>query len=586
MLAFADNIARRDSDWAQLLFWVCLAFLFIPAALRLLMPGVPRLERIGLVALLGISLYLVKVLHSPVAFDFHDEFLHWRTATNIMQTGHLYSINSLLPISPLYPGLEIATTAFSSLSGWSLYESALILLGIARLVFVLAMFLFFEKVSRSARVAGIAVLVYMANSNFVFFDAQFSYETLALPLAAVALTAIVHRELDDDHSRVRLLLIILPLIAAIAATHHLTGYAIGILLVFWAVTAFLLDQHHNNWQRLGVLALLTVAITWGWTIYVGNATFGYLTPVIRGGLAESAGIILGESSGRELFKGSAGLLAPLWERITGVLSVILLVAVLPLGAWYLWKRYWQNGLALGLAATVLAYPILQIFRITTNGWEIANRSSEFLYWGIAFAAAVGIVGFWPSVRRYHRGWALIFAAWAAIVFAGGVISGWPFWARLPGTYLVSADGRSIEPEGIAAAQWTGAYLGHGNRIAADRDNGLLMGTYGGQELITHLNDNIYISQVYTAPTLGPSQVGLIKAAKARYMLVDERLSTGLPAFGIYFEGGEPGSVERTTPIEQAALAKFGVQPNLSRRFDSGNIKIYDVNGLSASYETP
>src|SRR5260370_7895193 len=68
----------------------------------------------------------------------------------------------------------------------------MIVLGVAGLVLVLALYLFYEYLSNSARVAGIATLLYAANPNF-FGNTGFAYESLATPLAAFVLFAIVRR---------------------------------------------------------------------------------------------------------------------------------------------------------------------------------------------------------------------------------------------------------------------------------------------------------------------------------------------------------------------------------------------------------
>ena len=111
IVAAAGVLSRRGDELAPVLLWIGLLTIFVPTAARLLSFSAERQERIALIVLLGISLYLVKVLHSPLDFTFHDEFLHWRTAANIMRDGVLLTPNSILPVSPSYPGLEIITSA-------------------------------------------------------------------------------------------------------------------------------------------------------------------------------------------------------------------------------------------------------------------------------------------------------------------------------------------------------------------------------------------------------------------------------------------------------------------------------------------
>jgi hypothetical protein len=161
-----------------------------------------------------------------------------------------------------------------------------------------------------------------------------------------------------------------------------------------------------------------------------------------------------------------------------------------------------------------------------------------------------------------------------------LIAGWPSWARLPGPYLVGADTRSIEPQGIGAAEWAYNYLGSDNRISADRINGLLMGAYGNQRIVTGVSDQLFLAPVFFSSQLTADDQALLERGQIRYLVVDHRLSTAPPMFGVYLESGEPGTHEHNEPIPLAALTKFDMLSNVSRLYDSGDIVIYDVRALS------
>ncbi|MFN8568878.1 MAG: hypothetical protein U0Z44_15485 [Kouleothrix sp.] len=110
--------------------------------------------------LAGLGLYLIKLLRSPLAFTFPDELQHWRTINNILEQGRLFAWNPILPISPLYPGLENATSAIISLSGLPIFPAGALLIGVVRLVLMLSLYLLFEVLGRSprtGRVRGAAV---------------------------------------------------------------------------------------------------------------------------------------------------------------------------------------------------------------------------------------------------------------------------------------------------------------------------------------------------------------------------------------------------------------------------------------------
>ena len=120
----------------------------------MLSPIASRVERALILCSVGLFVYLVPEILSPLHFIFVDEYLHWRTASDIIRTEHLFTVNSQLPVSPLYPGLEIVTNAFSSLSGGDTLVSGLIVVGIARILVVLSLFILFEQITKSARTAG------------------------------------------------------------------------------------------------------------------------------------------------------------------------------------------------------------------------------------------------------------------------------------------------------------------------------------------------------------------------------------------------------------------------------------------------
>jgi hypothetical protein len=49
---------------------------------------------------------------------------------------------------------------------------------------------------------------------------------------------------------------------------------------------------------------------------------------------------------------------------------------------------------------------------------------------------------------------------------------------------------------------------------------------------------------------------------------------------VYIERGEPDAYRHRTAFDPAALAKFDGIENMDRIFDSGDIAIYDVRGLT------
>lgn len=611
LVALADIGGWNEADWAQLLFWVGLLVLYVPNSVRLFSARPSRSERIGIIVVLGIGLYLVKLMHSPLHFTHYDELLHWRTAKDIAQTGHLFRENLLLSTSPVFPGLEIVTSALSSLSGLSIFGAGVMVIGVARLVLMLSLYVFYEEVSRSARIGGIASLLFMSNPNFLFFDAMFAYGSLALAFAALVTTG-VSRRATLSGNRGGLNLAIVLGIGAVVITHHFTSYLLVVFLILWAmipVLSFmarrlilwyagersstkgfityckerlmLLRQHPIGSDKQtrgplpGGMALLLLSASLVWLVYVANKTLNYLGLPFISSIREFISVLAEGEAIRQLFSGSGGTVAPIWERMVGYASVVFILLVLPMGLYHIWQQYRSNAAALTLALVALIYPISLAFRFTQAGWQLSNRLSEFLFVGVAFVLAVGIADFRIFNRPACR-WCVVLTTWATIIFAGGVIVSWGSWARLPGPYLAAADARSIEPQGILAAEWARSHLEPNGSIAADRINRLLMGSFGGQRPVVGFFDTMSEVQLYLSSELGSSEKAIIQRVGIRYILIDQRLSRLLPKLGFYFDAEEPDAYQRMTPLDPATLAKFNEVENVSRVFDSGDIQIYDV----------
>lgn len=573
LIAIADTAARTSAAWASSLFWVGLLTLFVPIALRLLGTAATRRERIGLVVILGLSLYLVKVLHSPLTFTLPDELMHWRTASEIVRTGRLFGVNSILRVSPLYPGLENVTAALVSLTGLSIFEAGLLVVGAARLLLCSVLFLLYERVSHSPRIAGIAALLYMANPNFIFFGGMFAYESLALPIASLVVLTLAWRVDASSTRRVWLSMIVVLGLAAVVVSHHITTYALLALLGAWhAFDLYLRRRTKAIAPSRAVLLAIVMALTW--MMYVASTTLGYVMPNLISGINELVRLIAGDDIGRPLFQSYGALAAPIGERIIGFASVGSVLVGLLFGMYHLWRNYRYNSFALAMALGGVAYPATLALRLTRRGAVISSRTSEFVFIAVAFIMAIAVVKAWGMHRSL--GWRTMLALYLTVIFAGGTIVGWPAWARMPGSYLVGADLRSIDGQSTAAATWARAFLGPNNRMGADRSNRLVLGSFGEQYIVTLYNDRVNIPQVVFAPQFSVVERKILEDGNVRYLVIDRRISQGVPLIGVYFEQGEPDTFLHTTPVSRTALTKFDVAPGMSKFFDSGDIVMYDT----------
>jgi len=609
LVAYAFHDSRIGGVGWEAFFFSGLLLMYVPPLLRLISPAPSRFERVALVCMVGLACYLIKIMASPLYFSMFDEFLHWRTVNDIMTGGHLFSANALLPVSPSYPGLEIVTSALASLSGLDTFTSGLIVIGFARLLMLLSLFALYEQIMKSSRMAGIAVMIYMANPHFLLFDAQYAYESLALPLALfvmfvlsphqkisvfldrikpaapfMALTKERHKWLNSD---LRWLTCIAWMaLAALTFTHHVTDFFFVALLLLWAITYTCMRLVPLRRSNLAKTALFAVGMAVVSTVRGGNPVIGYLSSFIEVSLHELAGVITGTGGARQLFVTYTGQPTPLWERLVTLSSVGMIVFCLPFGLLCLWQRYRSNALACTFFIVALFYPLSQLFRFTTTGAELTDRAAPFLFLPIAAVMSMCIVQFWPARWLNWRQQVMLTGA-VALLFLGGVILGTgPSSALLPGPYEVIADIRSIEPEGIQAALWARVYLGPDNRVATDRINSILMGVYGDQRIVSSIADRIDVSPVFFSSQLGPHEVSLLRSARVDYLVVDVRLARSLPLLGFYYEQNEEGAYRHTVPISMQALTKFSAVPQVNRTFDSGDIVIYNTGGLINAPEAP
>ena len=626
VIAVADTMGRFSLPGAPIVWWAGLVAIVLPSVIRLLGRDASRGERVAILTLLGLALYGVKVLLAPTAFTAFDEFHHWATLDDIVVTGRLFTPNNILLASPYYPGLEIVSDLLVR-SGFSVWEAGVVVVGAARLLMVLGLFLLYERATDDARVASVATLIYAANPSFLFFDSQYAYESLALPLAVFVFWCVQRREALVGRSSnasgemskpgeavprgrvvgseaVALTVCLLLGTGAVIVTHHITSMAFAAFLVVWAIVGSLMRRHGERLAG-GLVgpALLAVTATAAWMLFVASVTVGYLAPAFGGALQQVISLIVGEEGSRELFRTATGGAAPIWEQMLGYASVAIVVAALPLGLIVLWRRYRRQALAVTLGLAAMLYPVTLVARLTTQGAELAARSAEFVFLGAGFVVAIsglavldaltgsplplrGRLARLPGVATLRSGrWRGVgrpLAVLAVVVlFAGGAVLATPAWARLPGPYLVSADPRSIGPEGIAAASWTLEALGPGHRFLSDRTDRTLLATYGRQHPISAVGDQIDVKQPYFDTHLSNGDVRVLRRADTGYVIADLRLSTSLPFVGVYVERGELNTTGTwLTPMPAAALTKWDATSGADRIYDSGDIRIFDIRLLT------
>jgi hypothetical protein len=567
----AARLGYASPAWADRAYWLGQALIVIPVAMRLLSRrALTAAQTAALVVVLATAEYVVKLCYSPLGFTFVDELAHWRSTVNLMHTGKLFTVNYMLPISPRYPGLEEATSALASVTGLPVFVSGLIIAGVAHVLFVCVLYTLFRHISRSSRIAGVAVLIYASNPDLPSFDSMFVYQTLAVAFLGLTLLA-AGRATARQPARDRAGCLILGLVAMAATviTHHATSFMLVASLALVAVASVLV----RSWRSAAWLAsftLVSAAAVTGWVLLVAPQTISYFRPTVTGILAGIRALLNGGA-----LAVPASATAPPGNQALAAAGVLAMSALLPAGWWQVWRWYrrqpWVVAMAIGSASW---YAIIVVRLVTADGSELAGRAATFVF---IPASLIGALAVNRLIGAGFRSWRAPVVAATTLVLAltlmfDGLVNGWPpYWERLPGGHQVAGFERSVGPEEIAASQWTLRWLGPGNRFAADIGNYAVLGSYGDQDPVRNVA-YLYTSPAYTAAVARQAQLLAV-----RYLLADWRLTRSLPMDGKYFVV-DPRAGHYTQPLPAADLAKFGRVPGVARIYDDGNLVIYDLSG--------
>ena len=578
VIALADDASRTGAHGKQELLWLGVALIVLPVAVRLGMATPSRRERIGLVLVFGLGLYLAKVSYSPTRLAFSDEFVHLRSVKDDLSSGHLFTFNPLLPEAARYPGLGGLTAGLVRLTGLQIATAGMIAIGSARIVVMLAIFLVVERLALSARVAGLAAFFYAANPNFFYWSAQFSYESLALPLVAFTIFLVLQRSRSTGTARMSALAG--AAVVAVVITHHLSSYFLAAVLLSWsAVVAWRRARLGRRGEYMPIgLALLALVAIGVWLTAVAPITSQYL-----GSIASSTGdglynVLTGAGATRKLFTSGAEV-APLWERLLSVAAVALTLIGVALAAVVLWRRRRVTPLMLVPLLLALAYPLLLPLRFVASAAETANRSTEFLFLGLGPVLATAAIALRSRSSGRVRVWAGVSVACSVIIVLGGIAVSWQYSERLPQDEGAHGVPYQLSAPAISADAWAADALGPGHRFASDFLDRLGLATYGAQRTLWAPTDKVSAWQILQPPTVDRDVRNAIREGDVEYALVERKLSEGVPAVGYYYDKGEPGAGDLTSPIEASTLGKFDGVPRVSRIYDNGREQIYSLRAL-------
>ncbi|HWC49243.1 MAG TPA: hypothetical protein VG448_10220 [Solirubrobacterales bacterium] len=569
--SLANALTRAGEAPTPWLYWLGILLIATPILYRLTSEEASAGERLALVCLLGLSLYGVKLVRDAPIFTFADEFLHGYNSNQVSRYHHLFHGNPILETSRYYPGLEGATSALRTMTGMSAYTAGAIVIGAARLTAMSAMFVLFWRVSGSDRIAGIGTAIFTGNFNFLFWSAQFSYQSMAFPLLLLIMLAVVEMDWAARAARGAWQALAALAITAVVITHHITSYAVAVVLVALSLLTARARRAANPWR----LAVLAVVLTTFWLVVVASSTVGYITPTVTNAIDSTLHTASGEAPTRSLFQGGTASAtieqAPTLARAVSLLAVLLLAAGLPFGLRTVWRRYRKQPIAVLFGIAAIGFFGALALRLTPAAWESGNRASEFLFIGLAFV--LGCVGLerWRPRGREWLGRVLAGAA-LTIILVGGAIAGWPWDSQLAHALKThSEEGPTISSPPLAMAEWAKKQDSEFNYGAQTATSRMLLDP-GDQKVYSDFEANLV--EVIPATKIFPFQKALLHEAHIRFVVIDRRAVAGDGIRGFFFSEGDAAT---RGWLPRSAVTKFEKVPGATRIYDSGSIVIFSID---------
>ena len=564
-------LASSNEPAAHAVVWLGLAVIVLSFVAAVNSPELDSRHAVWLCCLLGVVLFLPKLGRTPSGFTFFDELEHVRSTAEILRGARLFVRNPINPILAHYPGLHVLVAAVVRATGLSLFAAANIVLVTARVLLMASLLIMFRRLLGSPRVASLAVLLYAANPAYLYFDAQFSYESLALPLAVTAVALAMTLGSTQPLRRAPLAVAATLVIGATILTHHITAYGMAAMLLLFGALIWVFERQARPTARVLLgFGAVAAAGSAAWVVFVAPNTWNYLAPGIEGTLKTIPNFLSGHSGVRAPFAQSP-LLTPLYERVVSLLSVMVALAAFLAGSWLMRRERRSRGQIVGsivLGALYFASLPLQLLEEST-ATPIAPRLWEVSFIGLAPLAAIAATRLFD--RRRLLAWSAAMGGIFVMLMGGAVIrSGENI--RFPGAYIPSGGPRAVTPDTITAARWLLQQYGPHRVVMADVTLSSVFGAYALSTPASYQNYGYRPWRVFFAPTLtGAGQYELNRSA-TEFVVVDQRITTVRPFGGYYFSPSEPSN--DFTVVPEQDIAKFNTSPFFQRVYDNGHIIIY------------
>jgi len=549
--------------WAQSappnydLFWVGMASMFVPLWLVALSRS---LERIVLpsIVLAGICSYLPAFLRAPTRPVFGDALGHYLSVENTIRTGNLFAPNPIVPVAADYPGLHALTAALVKLTGASIWDIAVTLIPLLHISTLLGIYTITFALSNNKRASAVAAIIYGVSPQFQFFDSQFAYESLAVPLLIWVIALVLHAQKSKD-TRYSLVLLVTSTIlgGCCVVTHHVTSYVLASTLVLIGLSQLALGERRRARSSLGV-GLMVSLFAIGWVIltkapvvsyldYFPRTAFNAIGPIFHKLLGErtspsTSAIGPTATATRSLFAGST---LPLYEHYAAYGVQVLAFVATAAAAWRLW--HWRSGALLAFIFLAGTYFLLLPLRLNLAGEQGAGRVSTYQWIGIAIVIAVGLVAEAPrgSVGLHSRKRSrssrkrLPYSPWTpaiatAVMFVslvGNYGSSVDAGFQFPGVFqLGSSDGRDTPLEAVTLAERFLAVEGPGRTIMSDGATLRIFETYAYAQPTAVPQWEFYLAEYFSSRQLQSlAYSGHIYAIVVDDRVIENSTALGFPA---------------------------------------------------------
>ena len=556
----------------------------------------------GLLLVLGVLTLLPKFLLSVTRPDYFDEYGHLAHAQDMLSSGNLSVKNAFLPVVQYFPGLGLLTEGVHEVTRLSLWHSGQILVLIAHCGALLLIRAIARSLGFTEFAAFVAAIVFAANPSYLYFDSQYAYETIALPmLLVVTLCCLRARTAETDRAGWAYTAGGVVVATALVFTHHISAVMAVLLCVLIAifVPVRIAAAGSDAATPAGPgapLAHLKAWIVAGWTAVFGavwilvfaSSTRAYLTSGLNKGVDQFwdklsgggtkvtvTGTLPTDTQTSTSHTPFAGADVPGYERIIALVVPALIGLLFLYNVWSVVRaadRRREILLALPFALFAAGYFVSLPLALTSAGNEASHRAWPFAYIGVALFSvwrwgrpAAGAT----PIRAAAGLQAAVVSVALFVLLLGNTVAGTNVIYRFPGPAVFGSDGRFQSADLRATTSWAADNLTAGAGVVTDR--------FTAQQLIvsTHLalptSTESYVYALYQTPAAPGTQLrDYLREKGFRYFILDTRITNQLPARSFF--AAYRGYTESINPTALKSIT------------DNGFIKLVHTQGVYQIYQ--